>query len=698
MVRSSRRNSASPSPHHNSFNRSTGVVAVILLLLGGLALKLCYLQIVRHEHYAEAASDQHEVEHSLKPARGKIYIQENYWSGSELYPLAINKDFISLFAIPKDIENPGDTAEKLYIFFKEEIVKKEVDLRLEKEREDRLKNELETIKDLPVEQRATKEHELRVYHDILLHDPVFLDLENEKREQLVKEQHDIIVSNFTTALSKENDTYESIEKKLEPEKLGEFYLYMLGRTDITGKDLEVKDGKVFQKSDNSIVGVKGFSYNITNYRYYPEKNSGAHVLGFASYEDEEQRGKYGLEGFFDEDLFGAFGNVRSERGAGGLVIVNDRQSTNQVDGKSLVLTIDRSAQFTACQKLNEAVEKHGADGGSVIIVDPKTGAILAMCSAPDFDPNDYRLVKDISVYNNPVVFDQYEPGSVFKAITMAAALDQDKITPQTTYVDKGQIMIKGWPKPIKNSDFETAGGHGVTNMVSVLEKSLNTGAIFAMEQVGSKKFSEYVRAFGFGEKTGIELEGESKGDISSITGGLVKEVSAATASFGQGISVTPLQMVMSFAAIANGGELLKPYIVKEIINPDGERTVTTKAPPRRVISERTASLLTGMLVNVVENGHSQGLKTPGYYIAGKTGTAQVASSVTKGYSDAYNHTFVGYAPAENPSFVILTKINNPKDARYAESTAVPLARDITQFLLNQWEIKKDRPLENNQKK
>jgi cell division protein FtsI/penicillin-binding protein 2 len=693
MVRNSRGQSLKKTPHHSLKNRTTAVLAVILFLLVSLIAKLVYLQVIRHPHFVEAASDQHNVTYNLAPERGKIYIQENYLTSTDLYPIAINKDFASLFAIPQDIDNPEEIAEKIYIFFKEEEVKKEVELRLQRERKDRLQKNLEVIKSLPEGEQIAAEEKARLDHEQLLHDPVFLDFENEKREELIKEQHDLIVADFTNKLSKPNDTYELIEKKLEEEKLKEFFLYMQERTDISDNDLEIKNNAVFIKNDSSELTLPGFGFARTVFRYYPEKNVAANMLGFASYEDQTQRGKYGLEGFFDEDLYGKVGSVRAEKGAGGLVIVNDRQSTDQINGKSLVLTIDRAAQFTACRELDEEVKKHGADGGSVIIVDPKTGAILAMCSAPDFDPNNYNLVSDISVYNNPAIFDQYEPGSVFKAITMAAALDQNKVTPETTYVDKGQIMIKGWPKPISNSDFSTFGGHGTTTMVKVLEQSLNTGAIFAMEQVGVKKFSDYVRAFGFGEKTGIELEGEAVGDISSINGGKVKEISAATASFGQGISVTPLQMVMSFAAIANGGELLKPYIVKEIISPDGQRTVTKQAPARRVISERTASLLTGMLINVVENGHSKALQTPGYYIAGKTGTAQVASSVTKGYSGAYNHTFIGYAPADNPSFVILTKINNPKGVRYAESTAVPLARDISQFLLNHWQIKKDRAID-----
>lgn len=671
-------------------NRTTGVVTVILLLLAGLIIRLAYIQIIEHQHYAVAASGQHLVDHALIPERGKIYIQENYFTSDELYPYALNKEFADLYAIPTEIDDSSETAEQIYTFFREEAVKEEVELRLERERKDRLQKALSVVNNLPEAERLPAEAKIKADHEALMHDPVYVDFENQKREDLIKEQKTIIIDSLVAALSKPNDIYEPMEKKLDEEKLKQFYLYVLKRSDLTLTDLEAKDEKIIIKGSGEDLRLPGFGYITASHRLYPEKNIGAHLLGFTSYEDDDtQHGKYGLEGFFDQDLFGRFGRVTSERGAGGLVIVNNRQSDNQADGENLILTIDRSAQFTACQKLNEAVERFGAEGGSVIIVDPKTGAILAMCSAPDFDPNDYRLVSDISVYNNPAVFDQYEPGSVFKPITMAAALDQNKVTPKTTYEDKGQIMIPGWPKPIRNSDYDTVGGHGTTTMVGVLENSLNTGAIFAMEQVGVKKFSDYVRAFGFGEKTGIELEGESAGNISSITGSKVKEVSAATASFGQGITVTPLQMVMSYVAIANGGELLQPYVVKEIISPSGQRTVTKPAPARRVISERTASLLNGMLINVVEHGHSKAMKTPGYYMAGKTGTAQVASSVSKGYSGAYNHTFIGYAPATNPQFVILTKLNNPR-ARFAESTAVPLAKNISDFLLQHWQIKKDR--------
>lgn len=687
-----------PAPSQTG-KRPATVATVVFLLLGALILKLGYLQIARHGDYVLAAAEQHSMEQTLRPARGKIFIQDNIQAAdSELYPIAINKNFATFFAIPKDIDDTATTAEKLYVFFKESLVRKEVEERLERERKDRLAKNLEQLQAVPEEQRSAREAQIKAEHEATLKDPVYLDFENEKRQQLIEEQKQIEIAALTEMLSKPNDQYEPIEKKLDEDRLKAFYIYANNRNDLKPEDLEIKNGKLVLKADGSEFKLAGFSFTMTSFRYYPEGNVGANVLGFASYEDEEEHGKYGLEGFFDDDLHGSFGSVKSERGAGGLLIVNDRQLTEQSDGKSLVLTIDRSAQFTTCRLLNEAVAKHGADGGSAIVLDPKTGAILAMCSAPDFNPNNYREESDIGVFNNPAIFDEYEPGSVFKAITMAAAVDQGKVTPDTTYQDNGQIMIPGWPKPIRNSDFFTHGGHGTTNMVTVLEESLNTGAIFAMQQIGVKTFADYVQKFGFGEKTGIELEGESDGNIKSITGFRPKEISAATASFGQGITVTPLQMAMSYAVLANGGLLVKPYIVKEIIAPDGSRTFTPPSAPRRVISERTANLISGMLVKVVEEGHSVRVQVPGYYIAGKTGTAQVASKNGGGYSGQYIHTFAGYAPADNAKFVILTKIDNPKDALYAESTAVPLAHDITEFLLNQWQVKKERAIEPKVKK
>jgi len=684
----------------SSSPRRVALVATVVFLLAlGLIGRLAYLQVIDHGHYSALAEGQHNTSYELLPDRGKIFIQENSLiENSGLYPIAVNKVFALVYAIPKDVVNPEESADKLYQFFQEERVKREVDLAIKQEREDRLKNELTLLDSVPEAERPAKEVETKAAHAALMLDPVYIDLENQKREEMIKSKKQEAIQKYLDSLNRSEAIYAPLEKKIDDDKLKNFYIFMSGRTDLVAADLEIKDGKILiTKEAGKELVVPGFSYSLAPFRFYPENNVGANIIGFANYENEEQHGRYGLEGFFDNELFGKYGSVTAERGAGGIVIVNNRQYNKKEDGSSLVLTIDRSAQFTACRLLDEAVKKHSASGGSVIVVDPKTGAILVMCSAPDFDPNNFQDVPDIKVFNNPAVFAQYEPGSVFKAITMAAALDKDKVTPETTYQDAGQVMIKGWPKPIKNSDFSSFGGHGTTNMVKVLELSLNTGAIFAMQQVGYRDFADYVKRFGFGEKTGIELEGEGPGNVKSITGLFTKDISAATAAFGQGITVTPLQMIMSYAAIANGGNLMKPYIVKDVISPEGTRFTTMPSVTRRVISERTAAILSGMLVNVVENGHSKGMKTPGYYIAGKTGTAQVASENGGGYSGRLNHTFVGFAPANNASFVILTKLDNPA-AMYAESTAVPLAHDISKFLLNHWQIKQDRPIEEPKKK
>jgi cell division protein FtsI/penicillin-binding protein 2 len=227
------------------------------------------------------------------------------------------------------------------------------------------------------------------------------------------------------------------------------------------------------------------------------------------------------------------------------------------------------------------------------------------------------------------------------------------------------------PAEIIYVDFKTKGAHGIVDMNSVLENSLNTGAIFAMRTIGAKNFAEYVKNFGFGEKTGVELGSESAGNIDNLLKKNIREIDAATASFGQGIAVTPLQMLMSYQALANQGLLMKPYIVQEIRHGDGRIEEFKPHALRQVVSSQSANTILAMLVKVVESGHAKGAQIPGYYIGGKTGTAQVATS--GGYStDKFIHTFIGIVPIDNPQIVMLTKIDAPQGAAYAESTAVPL--------------------------
>ncbi len=421
-------------------------------------------------------------------------------------------------------------------------------------------------------------------------------------------------------------------------------------------------------------------------RLYPEAMIGGQILGFVgSGKDGKQTGKYGIEGYFDKELSGTAGFLQSDHDISGrMIAVGDHTFQPATNGSDIVLTLDRTIQFKACSALADAVQKHGADGGSIIIVDPNTGRILAMCGAPDFDPNHFSEVKNPNTFNNPTIFDSYEPGSIFKAIAMAAALDSGAVTPDTTFDDPGFAMVDGWPKPIKNA---VPKPYGVINMTKVLEQSVNTGMIFSMRKMGSATFDSYIRKFGFGKQTGIELSRESAGNISAID--KKAEIFQATASFGQGITVTPLQAVMAYAAIANGGVLKKPYIVDEIRHPDG--TVEKRSPQdvTQVISPKTSRTLGAMLVSVVEHGEGHAAGVPGYYIAGKTGTAQVALNGVY-QKDSTIGSFAGFGPAENPKFAMIVRFNHPRDVQWAESTAAPFFGEMAQFLLQYFEVPPSR--------
>ncbi len=425
-------------------------------------------------------------------------------------------------------------------------------------------------------------------------------------------------------------------------------------------------------------------------RLYPEPGLGGHVVGFVgSAEDGTLSGKYGVEGYFNQELTGTPGFLRSERDiAGRLIAIGDHSIEPAIDGSDILLTLDRTIQYVACSKLHAAVAKHGADGGSVVIMEPATGRVLAMCGAPDFDPAEFREVASIDVFNNPAIFAAYEPGSIFKPLTMAAAMDKDAVTPTTIFDDVGYAMVDGWPKPITNAEGKS---YGVVNMTQVLEDSINTGMIFSMRALGMEMFTQYVKDFGFGERTGIELETESPGNISSLDFG--QEVYAATASFGQGITTTVLQMASSYAALANGGILMQPMIIDEIRHDDG--SVETRQPKeiRRVIEAKTARLMGAMLVSVIENGHGKRAGVPGYYIGGKTGTAQIARADGLGYqSDATIGSFAGFGPVNSPRFAMVVRIDHPRDVQWAESTAAPLFGDIAAFLLQYFEVPPERPL------
>ena len=435
------------------------------------------------------------------------------------------------------------------------------------------------------------------------------------------------------------------------------------------------------------LNLAGLGYGQESFRYYPEKTAACHILGFVGSDEKGQMvGRYGIEGYWNQELAGEAGYLQTEQDpAGGWIASADRNFRPATDGVELTLTIDRNIQYAACAKLKAAVAQHGATGGAVVIMDPKTGAVIAMCGDPDFDPNDFSSVADMRVFNNPAIFYPYEPGSIFKAVTMAGAIDSGKLLPSTTYTDEGSVTIGQYT--IKNSN---PAPNGVQTMTQVLEKSLNTGAIFAVRRLGAAPFEHYVENFGFGAPTGVEIDSEAPGNISSLAKN--GDIWSATGSFGQGITATPIQMAAAYAAIANGGKLMKPYVVAEIRRADGSVQKTEPTVVRQVITKRAADLVSGMLVDVVENGHGKKAAVPGYYVAGKTGTAQIAKAGGQGYEqDAFIGSFVGFAPVDDPAFVMLVKIERPKDVQFAESSAAPLFGEIASFLLQYLQIPPDRP-------
>jgi cell division protein FtsI/penicillin-binding protein 2 len=364
-----------------------------------------------------------------------------------------------------------------------------------------------------------------------------------------------------------------------------------------------------------------------------------------------------------------------------LLSSNDSVIKEVENGADLVLTVDRSIQFFICQALEDALKNYQASSGTIIILDSKTSAVLAFCNKPDFNPNKYYEAEKISLFKNSGISSVYEPGSIFKVITLASALDAEKITPQTTYYDYGYIKLDG--ETIRNANERS---YGTQTMSGVLEKSINTGAVFAAQSLGRSSFRNYLKKFGFGSLTGIELAGEAVGNIDNLD--KKQEIYLATASFGQGISVTPIQMINAMAAIANQGKLMKPYVVDSFIK-DGEIVHRQPEFIRQVVSPSAASTITSIMVSTCENGYGQRAKVKNYYVAGKTGTAQVPKS-SGGYSDEVVHSFMGFAPANNPKFVVLVKLDNPQKEKFADSTAAPTFSLVTEYILNYYNIPPDK--------
>lgn len=410
-------------------------------------------------------------------------------------------------------------------------------------------------------------------------------------------------------------------------------------------------------------------------RVYPEKQLASHVMGFVTYDHEvDYDAFYGIEESYNSELRGQPGSWGGSEDTLDLSIsIGSSRITLPRDGQDIVLTLDRTIQHLTEDELKKTIDEYGAERGTIIVMDPRSGAILAMASYPGYDPNptlEHRISED--QFFNPAVSEAYEPGSVFKVVTMAAALDAGVVGRYTTYYDQGQIFVGG--HLIYNWDRKA---YGTISMTDLLKYSLNVGAATLSTNLGSERFYDYVKRFGFGQPTGIDLPYESKGLMRVPGDGSWREGDLGTNAFGQGIAVTPLQMIAAVAAVANDGVLPKPYVVQRI-EQDGQTIEEYDPPPgQQVISPWVAEELTEMLVEALSG--KENLEIPGYAIAGKTGTAQIP--VAGGYHPVDTvASFVGYAPARDPQFVILVKIDKPTKSPWGSVVAVPAFRRLANQL------------------
>lgn len=458
------------------------------------------------------------------------------------------------------------------------------------------------------------------------------------------------------------------------------FLTKLTRTDTAWVPL-AKKLSPGQKESLAQLNLAGLGFDVEPIRLYPEASAAAHLLGFlGSNTTGQPQGYFGLEGFYDLELRGRPGRLVQEKDAAGRPIpLGNVGGFPAQDGRGLKLHLNRAIQLKVEDLLRRGIDRYGAVAGEVAIMDPRTGAVLALAAWPQYDPLNYAQF-DTSLYPNPLVASAYEPGSTFKVLVMAAAIDAGVVKPDTRCdICAGPLQIDKYTIKTWNNEY-----HPDITMTEVIQRSDNIGMVFVGRQLGQDKLWNYLDKFGIGQKTGIDLQEETTPKLRPKPGW--GQVDLATASFGQGIAVTGIQMLRAVSAIANGGELVEPHLVNQVL---GDRTLTIPAKTvRRVISSPAARIITDMMVNAVNSGEAQWTKIKGYKIAGKTGTAQIPVA---GHYDEEKTiaSFVGFAPADNPQFAMLVKLREPQSSPWAAETAAPLWMSLARFLFFYYNIPPD---------
>ena len=503
----------------------------------------------------------------------------------------------------------------------------------------------------------------------------------------VKEGYNLVMN--PKLLTDPNSAYEALSQYVKLDRAT--FFQKAAKPDDQHEDL-IKKLDIDTGISIGEMALPGISVLKENWRLYPGGPLAAHAIGLVGYDEtNEIAGRYGLERYY-EDVLGMNSkgpkvNFFAELFADFQGKVEDMTFDQEGKEGNIIATIDPTVENELEKILKETQDKWKSDSIGGIIMDPKSGRIYGMAALPTYDPNKLKDVEDPRVFSNPLVENVYEMGSIIKPLTMAAGLDSGAVTPETTYDDTGFLMLNG--KRISNFDGKA---RGVIPMQEVLSQSLNVGAATIALKVGSENFTRYFLSFGLGSLTGIDQPNEQSGIVDNLKKG--HDIEHATASYGQGIAISPITTVRALSILANGGLLVQPSLVKEIDYANGiVRKVEPKAPVR-VIQKETAEEVTHMLIKVVDTAIAKAhpaIHMDRYSIAAKTGTAQIADHEHGGYyTDRYLHSFFGYFPATNPRYIVFLYHIYPKGAEYASQTLTDPFSDLAKFLINYYEIPPDR--------
>lgn len=738
---------------HWEFDRNKAFFGVIVVFTSIIIIRLFQLQVIAHDHYAQMAASEHYGYSELPAHRGEIYIKD-YASGENVR-VATNSTLDLLYADPTLLKNKKLVADRIVplIFDLEES--KTAD-------QERVKNAIfraKTAEDLDkIKPYTDDELYKNFYQDIL--DKISSDirpmiiLSNEvdpKQSEAIKQAGltgiEVTETNQLKAYPPQITDLKGTAQKLgtilqtpplqlETTLRGRNRYVILKRKLAPEISTKIKQIVTEDEGDN----FSGLGLKEEYYRFYPEGNLAANVLGFVSPDGE---GSYGIEAKFNSELKGKKGIFESQKDSvGRMITVGESLLQPAEDGKNVVLTLDRSIQLAVESRLKRAVEDYRADSGQVIVMDPKTGRILAMAHYPSFDPNNYGTVyekeelklteqeindlvpiKDMEntfwLYHNVAAQDRlmvfkreladgtviyekyknrigpeayqlkavsqpYEPGSVFKVIAMSIGIDDGDVTASTTINDSGVLKVDEFE--IKNVSAKCTGR---VNMAHVLANSCNTGMGFVAQKIGRNLFYNYMKRYGFGERTEIEFDNEHPGQIAHFSQWADSEL--VTHAFGQGITATPIQMVSALSAIANKGVMMQPYIVDSQEKSPGVWSKTEPTILGQIVSEDTSKTMTQMMIGAVEDGVSSNNRMDRYFIAAKTGTSQTYKN-GKPLSGAGTTiaTVGGFGPVNDPKFVIMAKLDHPRSSEWADSTTSNLFKSVAEYLYEYYSIPPDR--------